>query len=152
MAFTSRLTEFAAAAAGVVEPHHATIRKAASFAVIGLFNTGVDFGLFAIGYRYFGLTLVVANIVSWMIAVSGSYALNSMTTFAAESGRRLQLKAYGVFVLSGVAGLIANTTTLVVLSYVMPVLIAKLVAIGVSFVVNFSLSHFVVFRGKQSGG
>ena len=75
-----------------------------------------------------------------------------MTTFATESGRRLQLKAYGVFVLSGIAGLIANTTTLVVLSYVMPVLIAKLVAIGVSFVVNFSLSHFVVFRGKQSGG
>jgi putative flippase GtrA len=46
---------------------------------------------------------------------------------------------------------IANTTTLVVLSYWVPVLAAKLAAIGVSFLVNFSLSHFVVFRpGKSS--
>jgi hypothetical protein len=29
-----------------------------------------------------------------------------------------------------------------------PVLIGKLLAIGASFVVNFSLSHFVVFRRR----
>ena len=41
---------------------------------------------------------------------------------------------------------VANTVTVLVLSYAVPVLIAKLFAIGVSFVVNFSLSHFIVFR------
>ena len=30
----------------------------------------------------------------------------------------------------------------------MPVLLGKLLAIGASFVVNFSLSHFVVFRKR----
>ena len=33
-------------------------------------------------------------------------------------------------------------------TYVLPVLVAKLVSILVSFVVNFSLSHFVVFKAR----
>jgi putative flippase GtrA len=32
----------------------------------------------------------------------------------------------------------------------MPVLYAKLLAIAASFVVNFSISHFIVFRNKTS--
>ena len=75
--------------------------------------------------------------------------MNCFITFAAESGRQLRWRAYGAFVASGVAGVIANTATLVVASYWMPVLAAKLLAIAASFVVNFSLSHFVVFRTRE---
>ena len=70
-------------------------------------------------------------------------------TFAAESGRKLRWRDYGTFVASGVIGVIANTATLVAASYVVPVLAAKLIAVGVSFLVNFSLSHFVVFRPRR---
>ena len=45
-------------------------------------------------------------------------------------------------------GLVASTATLVLAATVMPVLYAKLLAIGVSFLVNFSMSHFVVFRKR----
>ena len=38
--------------------------------------------------------------------------------------------------------------TLFALSFVLPVLWAKLISIAVSFAVNFSLSHFVVFRKR----
>ena len=34
------------------------------------------------------------------------------------------------------------------MSYVAPVWVAKALAIGVSFLVNFSMSHFVVFRKR----
>jgi putative flippase GtrA len=34
-------------------------------------------------------------------------------------------------------------------SYFMPVLVGKVLAIGASFVVNFTLSHFVVFRKRE---
>jgi len=34
----------------------------------------------------------------------------------------------------------------VIASHFVPVLLGKLLAIGASFIVNFSLSHFVVFR------
>jgi putative flippase GtrA len=53
-------------------------------------------------------------------------------------------------VASGVAGLIGNTATLWLASFFVPVVIAKVIAIGASFVLNFSLSHFVVFRKRTT--
>jgi putative flippase GtrA len=123
--------------------------KAASFAVVGVVNTLVDLGIFLVAYNAFGLPLIPANVLAWLVAVSGSYVMNSFITFAAETGRQLRWRDYGAFVASGVAGVIANTTTLVVASYWMPVLGAKLLAIAASFAVNFSLSHFVVFRTRE---
>jgi putative flippase GtrA len=122
--------------------------KAASFAGVGVVNSLVDLAVFLAAYNLLGLPLVPANVLAWLVAVSGSYVMNSFVTFAAESGRRLHWRAYGAFVASGIAGVLANTTTLVVASYWMPVLAAKLLAIAVSFAVNFSLSHFVVFRAR----
>ena len=123
--------------------------KAISFALVGVVNTLIDLGIFLIGYNVLGLPLVPANVLAWLVAVSGSYAMNSHTTFAAESGGKLRWRSYGTFVASGVAGVIANTAVLVGASYWIPVLAAKLLAIVVSFAVNFSLSHFVVFRTNR---
>jgi putative flippase GtrA len=120
--------------------------KALSFAGVGVINTAIDYAIFMLAWTQFGWPIIPANVFAWLIAVSGSYVMNSYITFARESGRKLRRRDYGTFVASGVAGMIANTTVLYVLSFVIPVWIAKLVAIGVSFVVNFSLSHFVVFR------
>jgi putative flippase GtrA len=123
--------------------------KAASFAVVGVVNTFIDLGIFLAAYNLLNLPLIPANVLAWLVAVSGSYVMNSFITFAAESGRQLRWRAYGAFVVSGVAGVITNTAILVVASYWLPVLAAKLLAIAVSFVVNFSLSHFVVFRTRE---
>jgi putative flippase GtrA len=148
--------------------------KALSFASIGVVNTLVDYGVFllvraalsgsAAGLHAIGslndfcqcsnanaTTLVVANLISWSVAVTGSYIMNSSITFAAESGRQLRLKAYLTFVASGIAGLLVNTATLLFAAEVLalPVWLAKAVAILASFLVNFSLSHFVVFRPRH---
>jgi putative flippase GtrA len=122
--------------------------KAASFAAVGVVNTLIDLGVFLTAYNFFHLALIPANVLAWLVAVSASYVMNCFITFAAESGRQLTGRAYATFVASGVAGVVANTTTLVVAAYWMPVLAAKLLAIGASFLVNFSLSHFVVFRKR----
>ena len=126
----------------------AIVLKAVSFGVIGVVNTAIDLGVFLTAYGVFNVPLVPANVLAWLVAVSCSYVMNSFITFARESQRKLRWRDYGAFVASGIAGMIANTTTLFVLSYWMPVLAAKLIAIGVSFLVNFSLSHFVVFRAR----
>jgi putative flippase GtrA len=125
--------------------------KAASFAGVGVINSLVDLAVFLAAYNLLKLPLVPANVLAWLVAVSGSYVMNSFVTFAAESGRRLHWRAYGAFVASGIAGVIANTATLVVASYWVPVLAAKLLAIAASFAVNFSLSHFVVFKARAGG-
>jgi putative flippase GtrA len=135
----------------------AIILKAASFALIGVVNTLVDLGIFWLTLSLLAetpdhvdtVTLVAVNIFSWSIAISGSYVMNSFITFAAESGRRLRLKSYATFVASGILGAIGNTTTLVVAAHFVPVLAAKGCAILVSFVLNFSMSHFVVFRTRH---
>jgi putative flippase GtrA len=145
--------------------------KAASFALIGVVNTAIDYCVFLVAraaYEHMpaalgvfdalagnchcgsasSVLLIAANITSWSIAVSVSYVLNSTITFAAESGRQLRWRDYAAFVGSGVAGLVANTATLLVGAQVLllPVWLAKAFAILASFVVNFTLSHFVVFR------
>jgi putative flippase GtrA len=141
--------------ADALQARVALVRKAISFGLIGVVNTFVDFGVFMFGVKVLGLPLVFANLLSWIVAVTGSYILNSHITFAAESGRRLTWRSYATYAASGIAGLIANTATVVAVAALLrPVFfeasvpIAKVSAIGVSFIVNFSMSHFIVFRRR----
>jgi putative flippase GtrA len=124
--------------------------KAISFAMVGVVNTLIDFGVFWTANNILHWPLVPSNVVAWLVAVSFSYGMNTFITFGPESGRVLRWRDYATFIASGVAGMVASTATLVALSYVMPVLAAKLLSILVSFVVNFSLSHFVVFKKRES--
>ena len=126
--------------------------KAAVYALVGVLNTAVDYGLFLVAHTVLGLPLVAANASSWMIAVSNAYMLHSTITFAAETGRKLRWSAYFTFVASGIVGWLTDTAALLVAVEVLllPVWLAKLLAVMASFTVNFSLSHFVVFRVRRS--
>jgi putative flippase GtrA len=148
--------------------------KALSFALIGVVNTSVDYCMFLVARALLArsaaavslfasisatcrcaaptsVALIAANMMSWVVAVTGSYILNSSITFAAESGRKLRWRAYGIFLASGVLGWLANTAVLLFTAQVLllPVWAAKAVAVLASFCVNFSLSHFVVFRVRH---
>jgi len=125
------------------------VAKAVSFGLIGCVNATVDFVVFSILHLYAELPIIPANLISWCVAVTNSYVLNSMFTFAAESGRRLSFARYIAFAATQVGGLIANTITVFVASFFIPVLIAKLLAIFASFVVDFTLSHLLVFRKRE---
>lgn len=127
----------------------ATRLKVASFALIGVGNTLVDFLVFTLAYKVFELPIVTANIIAWLIAVSGSYVMNTFITFHAETGRTLRFKHYASFIASGALGMIATTTALVVLSLYVHVMAAKLASILVGFAINFAMSHLVVFRAPK---
>jgi putative flippase GtrA len=147
--------------------------KAVSFAVVGLVNTLIDACIFFSAYALIGaspaaqsvfsqaaaacgcssgatLRLIACNALSWSVAVSCSYVMNSFITFAAESGGKLRWRNYATFAASGVVGAVANTTVLVLAAQVLPVWLAKGLAILTSFVVNFSLSLFFVFPSKPT--
>jgi putative flippase GtrA len=127
----------------------ATSLKIVSFALVGLGNTVVDFGVFTAAYQFVKLPLVASNVVAWLVAVSLSYILNTLTTFRAETGRVLRRKDYFSFVASGILGVVATTVTLVVLSLYVQVITAKLASILAGFAVNFAMTNFVVFRAKR---
>lgn len=138
----------------VARHERALALKATSFALVGLVNSVVDFGVFSFAYYYLKLPVIAANTMAWVVAVTCSYVLNTTITFAHESGRKLTPRSYLGFVLSQVAGFFANTGTvwcLVELGHV-PAWAAKVAAIAVSFAVNFSLSHFLVFRTRDPSG
>jgi putative flippase GtrA len=126
----------------------ATRLKIVSFALIGVGNTAVDFGVFTLAYQLFELPIIASNVIAWLVAVSGSYILNTFITFHAETGRVLRRKDYIKFIASGVLGMIATTTALVLLSLYIHVMMAKLISILVGFGVNFTMSHLVVFRPR----
>jgi putative flippase GtrA len=88
-------------------------------------------------------------VLAWIIAVSGSYVMNSYITFGPESGRQLRVKDYFAFLGSGIAAVTASTIALVVAANHMPVWAAKGIAILVSFAVNFSITNLVVFRPRR---
>jgi putative flippase GtrA len=134
----------------LTQADRAIMLKALSFGMVGIVNFAVDFGIFSFGYYVLKWPIVAANVVSWAIAVSGSYVMNSLITFAAESGRQLRFRDYVTFAASQIGGLVANTATVFALAYFMPVLLAKALAIGASFLVNFSLSHWLVFRRREN--
>jgi putative flippase GtrA len=125
--------------------------KAVSFALVGLVNTAVDATIFFLLLAYATSSLAVANVTAWFIANTGSYVMNSFTTFSAETGGRLSLRHYAGFVGSGIVAVTASTITVVLAAKFVPVWAAKGIAILVSFAVNFSITHFVVFRAKSEG-
>jgi len=126
--------------------------KAASFAMVGIVNTAIDFSVFWTTATYLHWPLIPANVLAWLVAVTCSYVMNSFITFGPESGRVLRWRDFATFAASGVAGMVSSTATLFALSYVVPLLGAKVLSIAVSFAVNFSLSHFVVFRARRPHG
>src|SRR5947209_1883400 len=125
--------------------------KALSFATVGLINTAVDATVFFLMLGFVTSSLILANVAGWLVAVTGSYVMNSLTTFAAETDGQLRLKDYAAFVGSGLVAVTATTLTVVAAAQFMPVWAAKGLAIAVSFAVNFTITHFVVFRPRREG-
>lgn len=123
-------------------------QKIMRFALIGVGNTLIDFGVFTVAYKVVGLPIIASNVVAWMVAVSCSYVLNTYITFHVESGRLLRYRDYLAFAASGVLGMVMTTAVLVVLSLYVHVMLAKAMSILVGFAVNFTMSNLVVFRAR----
>jgi len=126
------------------------------FGLVGLVNAGVDAAVFFTAVAILSRTavaevhpdwvLVLANCCSWIVAVSCSYALNSRFTFARHAGGKLSIRGYVLFAASQLAGFVAHTAMLVAAARFVPLPLAKLLGIGIGFVVNFALARTIVFR------
>jgi len=123
--------------------------KLFSFASIGVVNLGVDVTFFTLAFQFLHLPLVASNVICWMVAVTGSYAMNAKITFGQETGGVFSIERYLRFAASGILGLVISTTVLVWLSRYTNVPVAKLASIIAGFGFNFSMSHFVVFRSYR---
>ncbi|MET3960835.1 putative flippase GtrA [Marmoricola sp. OAE513] len=127
---------------------HGLRRTAGTFAVVGVINTIIDFGLFALLHDPLGITL--GNLLSTAAGMTFSFVVNGLVTFKAE---RLTLRHALTFI--GTTGTvlwvvqpIAIHLLLGVLPHDLPVdrvLVAKACTIGISFVLNFAAYRWVVW-------
>lgn len=129
---------------------YSLLTKMLSFASIGVVNVAVDVSVFTILVEGFHLPLIPSNIFSWVVAVTGSYLMNSKITFGRETGGLLSFGRYLRFAASGILGVAIGTTVLVILSTHTGIPVAKLVSIAAGFLCNFCMSNFFVFRASAN--
>jgi putative flippase GtrA len=118
------------------------------FGLVGFINAGVDTAVFFTALATVTNSLVLANAMAWVVAVSCSYVLNARFTFGSHSERGWRFADYLTFALTQIGGFLAHTLVLVAAAPYVPLVVAKVFGIGVGFVVNFSLARTIVFRTR----
>jgi putative flippase GtrA len=124
----------------------------ARFALVGVANTAVDIGLFALLFYVGGAPLLWANSLSYLAAGTNSFFLNKYWTFGETRHKgRMQCQIVLFFVL-GIVGLALSNAVVWGLASMMPEFIGKILTVGVLFLWNFAVSRLIVFPRKAGQG
>lgn len=117
------------------------------FAVVGVVNTAIDVGLFLLLHDALGI--ILANFVSTSAGMTFSFVVNGLVTFKAG---RLTLRHALLFVsTTGLVMWVLQPLVIhVLVDVVEPLLLVKLLSIGVSFVANFVAYKYVVWPASQT--
>ncbi|MES9903054.1 MAG: GtrA family protein [Sedimenticola sp.] len=117
------------------------------FGIVGVVNTAIDFGLFILLFWGLGLEPLVANALAYLLAVTNSFFLNHSWTFRIDNSA-ISLISYGRFVVFNSFGLFLATLAILFLSDFIRAELAKLLAVGLTLVWNFSTSKLFVFNQR----
>jgi len=114
------------------------------FALVGVLNTLIDFGVYYLLTRYAGLFYIYANIISVTLAITNSYILNRTWTFVSKN-KNIGKEVLKFWIVS-IIGLILNTLILKALIYFGPSdLIAKACASIIVLIWNFLANKYWTF-------
>ncbi len=125
-----------------------TPRTVVRFLAVGVCNTVIDLALFWVFHAPLGL--VVANVVSTSAGMVFSFLVNGRHTFGATRGT---LRQAVLFVAANVATLWVLQPLLIQAVHdvlTVPLMAAKVVALGGSVVANFLLYRYVVWRPSST--
>jgi putative flippase GtrA len=114
------------------------------FCAVGLVNTLIDFGLFALLYYSAGWPLLGAHGASFSAATANSYVLNRKWTFGEAAGSHR--RQFPKFIAVACVGLILSAGVIYLLKNLMVVWLAKICAIGAGIAWNYCGTRFLVFK------
>lgn len=113
------------------------------FCVVGGANTLIDFGVF-IGLHFgLGAGVMTAHVAGAFLAIVNSYLLNKFWTFGDTTPHNA--RQISRFVGISLTGLALSSVAIYLCKMIMPVFPAKILAVFVSLVWNYSGSKFFVF-------
>ena len=127
------------------------VRRATAFVGVGALNTVIDFSAFACLNQLAGLDPAPSNVLAFLIAVANSYIMNTLITFA-DRRRRHPVRSFARFLLVAVAAMAVSTIIVHFLAMLMHPLIAKLIAVGASTLINYIGSCWFVFSSESGDG
>jgi len=121
-------------------------KQIAKFSIVGVLNTGIDFGVFILLVNVLRLDSIGSNVLSYSCGVINSYLFNRTWTFKVR--RRMGLVEFSKFVIVNLITLGISTLILYYFENIMEyhVYISKAIAILFSMIVNFIGSKLLVFK------
>ncbi len=116
------------------------------FGLVGVTNTAFDFAVFVLLLRFFSWNIIAANTAAYLFAVTNSYLLNRIWTFGDIGARRVSLLSYAKFVAINSVGLLIGTGIIYLLRSMMPIELAKLLAVPIVLIWNYLGARYFVFN------
>jgi putative flippase GtrA len=118
----------------------------ATYSVIGMLNTLIDFSLFSLLCLKYSFPAWEANVASYSTAVVFSFFTNRRFTFRSGSASYVRtIDQFGRFLIVSLMGLLASSVTTYLLSPSVGPILAKAVAIPVTLCLGFTITRVWVF-------
>jgi putative flippase GtrA len=118
-----------------------------NFAAIGVSNTLIDLGIYAVLSGLLGIHPVVANTLSYSVGTISSYLMNRRWTFRDRgsthpAGQLMAFCATNLITLATCNAIMALTLGLA------PEAMIKAMVILIGFMMNYTMSNLLVFRRR----
>lgn len=126
---------------------YSKFRNLILYGIIGSFTSALDFAVFSMLSKYFGIYYIVANCMSVLVGISTSFALNRSINFKVKDKTS---KRFLIFLTVGLCGLLLSNLILYVGIDVLngDKLIVKLASIVLVVGFQFIINKFVTFKKK----
>lgn len=121
------------------------------FAGVGVLNTLVDLAVFTALVTLMAVPPMAANTVSYAAGALNSYLMNGRVTFRARGVRLASWRRAARFAAVNLACLAVSLAALAALSAFMPVLMAKLGSVVVTFAFGYVLNSVLVYDSRPEG-
>jgi len=123
--------------------------KAAKFAVVGVANTLIDYGVFALLAQVLSVDVYLSQVISYSCGILNSYIFNRSWTFKAESSffspTLVRFLVLNLCMLGVSTGLLA-----LFLQFGLSKLVAKGCTVVVTMAVGFVVNRLWVFRTQDT--
>lgn len=126
------------------------LKMFAKFSVIGLSGVGVNMAVY-VPLIAMGISYMTAAVVSFLAAVTNNFIWNLLWTFKGRATDKSFRRKYISFVACSVVNFVANLAVLKALveQFGVNAMLAQLIAIGVTGVLNFALNYVITFSDRR---
>jgi len=123
------------------------------FVVVGTSGTLMDYSLFFVFTRFFGLSTLVANPISVEIAIIWNFTWNNIWTFSKREVPKPLWKKFVIFQFVSLGGLLLSQNTLLIFNRLLNIydLLAKALTLPIVAMFNYLVNSRWTFRDKARG-